>query len=476
MLFLERHGAKRLLRHGAETTMLRPPGLILFSRLLDSPERFLAGTFAGLILCGTILLSLPVSHGKTQVSPLDALFTSTSAVCVTGLVVVDTGQDYSRFGQVVIMLLIQFGGLGIMSFAALIMQIAGQKISFRSQAALHDAFYQKSAAVHLRQNLAWILSTTFLTEAAGALVIFCTRPAGMSSGEGAFIAVFHAISAFCNAVFSTFSGNMQDVAGNMGILSTIALLIICGGLGHTVILELAGRAWKRLRNKPRPMVWSLNTRVVLATSLVLIFGGAIVLHLLGLAASEPGLLAQAGHCLFQSISARTAGFNTVDLNQSPVPALLWLVFLMFVGGSPGSCAGGVKTTSLAIWAARLRARLRSREDVTIGGRRIPVDLVRRTGLLIATASVFNLVGLMVLAITEMRDPNIRLEQILFEQISAFGTVGLSTGITPSLTIVGKLWIILTMFVGRLGPLTAALVVMEHKPEAVRLAEERLMIG
>jgi len=159
-----------------------------------------------------------------------------------------------------------------------------------------------------------------------------------------------------------------------------------------------------------------------------------------------------------------------------VPVLLWLVFLMFVGGSPGSCAGGIKTTSLAIWAARLRARLRDQEDVTIGGRRIPVDLVRRTGLLIATAAMFNLVGLMVLAISEMGDPKVRLEQILFEQVSAFGTVGLSTGITPALTAVGKLWIILTMFVGRLGPLTMALVVMEHKPEAVRLAEERLMIG
>ncbi len=456
--------------------MFRPPGLAFFSRLLDRPERFLAGTFAGLILLGTLLLSLPVSHGQTRVGPLDAMFTSTSAVCVTGLVVVDTGQDYSRFGQTIIMILIQLGGLGIMTFAALIIQILGHKISYRSQSALHDVFYQKSAAAQLRQNLKWILTLTLLIEAAGAVAIFCARPEGMSVGEGAFVAVFHAVSAFCNAGFSTFSGNMMDVAGNVGLLVTVAVLVVCGGLGYTVMLEVASRAGKRLRNRPRPVVWSLNTRVVLITSLVLILGGALFLYLLGMTSPEVRWLSRIGHCLFQSISARTAGFNTVDLNSSPAPALLWLVFLMFVGGSPGSCAGGIKTTSLAIWAARLRARLRDQEDVTIRGRRIPVDLVRRTGLLIATAAMFNLVGLMVLAISEMGDPKVRLEQILFEQVSAFGTVGLSTGITPSLTAVGKLWIILTMFVGRLGPLTVALVVMEHKVAAVRLAEERLMIG
>lgn len=456
--------------------MFRPHGLAFFSRLLDRPERFLAGTFAGLILVGTILLSLPVSQGPTRVGPLNAFFTATSAVCITGLVVVDTGQDYSRFGQTVIMILIQLGALGIMTFAALIIQIMGHKISYKSQAALHDIFYQKSAAAQLRQNLKWILMLTFLIEAAGAVAIFCVRPEGMEVGEGAFVAVFHAVSAFCNAGFSTYSGNMQDMVSNTGFLAAIALLVVCGGLGYTVILEIASRAWKRLRNRPRPVVWSLNTRVVLMTSLVLILIGAFFLYLLGMTPSESRWIPGLWHCLFQSISARTAGFNTVDLNRSPVPALLWLVFLMFVGGSPGSCAGGIKTTSLAIWAARLRARLRDQEDVTIGGRRIPVDLVRRTGLLIATAAMFNLVGLMVLAISEMGDPKVRLEQILFEQVSAFGTVGLSTGITPSLTVVGKLWIILTMFVGRLGPLTVALVVMEHKADAVRLAEERLMIG
>lgn len=456
--------------------MIKPPGLTLFSRILDSPERFLAGTFAALILAGAVLLSLPVSHGRTTVNPLDALFTSTSAVCVTGLTVVDTGKDFSRFGQLVIMLLIQLGGLGIMTFAALIIQITGHKISYRSQTALHDAFYQSNKAVQFRHNLAWIFAITFTIEGLGALAIFISRPEGMGIAEGAFMALFHAVSAFCNAGFSTFSGNMMDVGANVFFLSAVALLILFGGLGYTVLLEMLSRSWQALRRKPHPVVWSLNTRLVVITSLALVFGGAILLHLLQLAPSEKRLIPHIGHSLFQSISARTAGFNTVDLGKSPVPALLWLVFLMFVGGSPGSCAGGVKTTSLAIWVARLRARLRDRDDVTVGGRRIPVDLVRRTGLLIASAAVFNLAGLMILSITEMGDPRVRLESILFEQISAFGTVGLSTGITPSLTAIGKVWIILTMYVGRLGPLTAALVVMEHKAASVRLPEERIMIG
>jgi trk system potassium uptake protein len=456
--------------------MVRPPGLPLFIRLLGRPESFVAGTFAGLILAGAALLSLPISHAPSRVGPLDALFTSTSAVCVTGLTTVSTPGDFNRFGQTVILALIQCGGLGIMTFAALIMQISGHKISFRSQVALQDAFYQKNAAVEFRRSLAWIVLLTLTCEGLGTLVLFWAHPEGIADGEAAFTAVFHSISAFCNAGFSTFNRNLVAVDGNFGFLATVAVLVVLGGLGHTVLLEIVRRASRRCRKLPNPVVWTLNTRVVLRTTLILLLGGAALLLVLGLPPGETRWSARAGHAFFQSVSARTAGFNTVDLGRAPVPSLLWLVFLMFVGGSPGSCAGGIKTTSLAIWVARLRARLRYREDVTIGGRRIPVDLVRRVGLLVGTAALFNLLGVTILSITEMTRPGVRLEHILFEQISAFGTVGLSTGITPSLTAIGKLWIILTMYVGRLGPLTVALVVMDRKPSEVRLAEERLMIG
>ena len=448
----------------------------LFSRVFSRPEGFLAGTFASLILTGTVLLSLPIAHAQAGVGPLDALFTATSAVCVTGLTVVRTGQDFNHFGQIVILVLIQLGGLGIMTFAALVMQVAGHRLSFRSQAALQDVFYQKSAAAQFRGNLKWIVLLTIGTETLGALLLFLARPADWDRGHAAYAAVFHAVSAFCNAGFSIFRDSLGSLRGHTAFMTVMSVLIVLGGLGYTVLLEAIRRAGNRLTHRQNPVVWSLNTRVVLTTSLLLILVGAVLLATLGLTDDETGWLSRVGNATFQSVTARTAGFSTVDVGRLPIAALLSLTLLMFVGGSPGSCAGGVKTTTLAIWTARLKARLRLRDDVTIGGRRIPVDLVRRTGLLVAVAAVYNLIGVMVLAITETSDPQIRLEQILFEQISAFATVGLSTGLTPALSGIGKLWIILTMFVGRLGPLTIALVVMERRPAAVRLPEERLMIG
>ena len=448
----------------------------LFGRVFSRPEGFLAGTFLGLIIVGTILLSLPVAHADAGIGPLDALFTATSAVCVTGLIVVDTGQAFSRFGQTVILVLIQLGGLGIMTFAALVIQVVGHKLSFRSQAALQDVFYQKNAAASFRRSLKWIVLLTLVIEALGALLLFRALPAGWDRGDAAYLSVFHAVSAFCNAGFSTFSESLVSLRGLGGFMTVISLLIIVGGLGYTVILEAITRAGCRLARRPNPVVWSLNTRVVLTTSLFLAVIGALFLSALGLTGNETGWSSRIGNAAFQSITARTAGFNTVEVGRLPVASLLCLAFLMFVGGSPGSCAGGVKTTTLAIWVARLRARLQHQDDVTIGRRRIPVDLVRKTGLLVGVAAVYNLIGVLVLSITETSDPQVHLQHVLFEQLSAFATVGLSTGLTPTLSAVGKLWIIITMFVGRLGPLTIALVVMERKPAAVRLAEERLMIG
>ncbi len=448
----------------------------LFMRAVARPESYLAGTFLALIAAGAVLLVLPASHAAEPVGMLDAVFTSTSAVCVTGLTVVDTAGDYSRFGQVVILALIQAGGLGIMTFGALIVQITGHRISLRSQAALTDVFYQQNAAAVFRRNLKWIVVMTFAIEAVGTLLLYAGLPAGSRGPRGAYDCAFHAVSAFCNAGFSTFEGNLTAVRDRPGFLAAICVLVVLGGLGFGVLLEAVSRSWRALFGRQRTIAWSLNSRVVAATSLVLIVLGAVFLALTGLGPGAAGVASTAGHALVQSISARTAGFNTVDLRQAPTAALLGLVLLMFVGGSPGSCAGGVKTTSLAIWVARLRARLRLQEDVIIGGRRVPVDIVRRTGLLIGVCTLFNLLGVFVLTLTEAGRPGVRLEDVLFEQISAFGTVGLSTGLTPTLSAAGKVWIILTMFVGRLGPLTIALIVSTPDPKLVRLPEERLMIG
>ncbi len=457
----------------------REPVHEMFIRAMSRPETFLVGSFAGLIVAGAILLVLPVSHGARQVGPLEALFTSTSAVCVTGLIVLDTPNDFSRFGQVVIMLLIQFGGLGIMTFTAMLLQVAGRKISFRSQAMLQDTFYQRSAAAKFSHNLKYIIGLTLGLEALGAWLLYLFDTRDVPRGELVFNSVFHAISAFCNAGFSLFSDSLISIRGNVGFMCVISALIILGGLGYTVLFEGLGRFGRRVLRRRNPIAWTLNSRVVLRTSFALIIAGAALLMLIGVGRLHwGGPLSYMGNALFQSITSRTAGFNSVDVAAMPVPALLWIIALMFVGGSPGSCAGGVKTTSLAVWVARLRARLQQQDDVTIFNRRLPVDLVRRTGLLVATAGAFNMLGVMILALTEMNvaRPRCLLQDLVFEQVSAFATVGLSTGITPSLSPLGQLWIIVTMFIGRLGPLTVALTFMERKTHAVRLPEERLMIG
>ena len=447
------------------------------NKLFSRPERMLIGTFLVLILLGTVLLSLPFARTDGQSHPFDAIFTATSAVCVTGLIVCDTATDFTRFGQVVILILIQLGGLGIMTAASLVMQVAHIKPSLSSQATLGDMYFHKETATRYRQSVKWIVLLTLAIEVVGAVLLYQTLPDRDQQPDAVFTSVFHSISAFCNAGFSTWSDSLVSLRHNFGFMCIISVLIVAGGLGYTVLLELISRTWDRLRRKkPTTILMSLNTRVVLTTSFILVVVGAVFLDFEDFRTFGSGWLKRTGDDLFQSITARTAGFNTIDIGALSIPALLWLTFLMFVGGSPGSCAGGVKTTTLAIWFARLKARLRHREDVTIGGRRIPTDLLRRTALLLGVSALYNLVGILILAITETKDPNMRLEQLVFEQISAFATVGLSTGITPTLTALGKGWIILTMFVGRLGPLTMMLVVIDHKPDTVRLPEERLMIG
>jgi trk system potassium uptake protein TrkH len=376
----------------------------------------------------------------------------------------------------VILVLIQLGGLGIMTFAALVVQIAGGRLSFSSQVALQDIFYQQRAAQRFRRNLRNIVLLTLFLEACGTVSLYFSLPADMPAGDALKTAGFHAVSAFCNAGFSTYDTSLESLSSNLPFMVTIASLIIMGGLGYSVLLEMIRRSLATVRKHDKAINWTLNTRVVLITSGVLILLGAGLLMVLGIEPDDDTWISHLGHAVFQSITARTAGFNTIRISNLTIPALLWLIALMFIGGSPGSCAGGIKTTSAAIWFARLRARIAQRDDVEILDRRIPVDLVRRTGLLLGVSAVYNLIGIMVLSITELPSDRFGLEDIIFEQISAFGTVGLTTGLTPALTSVGKVWIILTMYIGRLGPVTVSLTVMHHKATLYRRVEERLMIG
>ena len=446
-------------------------------------------TFAGLIVAGTLVLRLPVCHGDATVGWLDALFTATSAVCVTGLITIDTESGFSRTGQAVILVLIQLGGLGLMTFGAFAVQLFQRHVSFGSQAALQDTFFQSGARGDLKSALRKILVLTFLIETAGALLLRAGLAGSGPSGAGWFEAVFLSVSAFCNAGFSVYDDSVMRLRDSQLIMWTLMVLIVAGGLGYMVLLEV----WERVRRGGRRRLdgavrWSLNTRVVLFMSVLLVGGGAMAFLFSGLAHPDTSLPDLALHALFQSVTARTAGFNSVDMSLVAVPTLMIMIFLMFIGGSPGSCAGGVKTTSAAIWAARVTARLTGREHVNVGGRRVPHDVVRRASLVVAMAGLWNAAGIMILVNTENvgsrhqaadgENPGreLRFEHVIFEQVSAFATVGLSAGITSELSTPGRLWILVSMFVGRLGPLTVALAVMKRPRSPFAYPQERVMIG
>jgi trk system potassium uptake protein len=446
------------------------------ARWITSPQTGLIGGFALVIFLGALLLCLPWSqHGR--VGFLDALFTSTSAVCVTGLTVVDTGTEFTFFGQVVIVLLIQTGGIGIMSFAGLAFQLLGRRMSLQSQAVLQDTFFQRDVAEEFHRTFKVILILTFGIEATGALLIWIFLLPRMDAGPALFSAVFHAVSAFCNAGFSIYTDNLIGLRDSPGILIVIMLLIVSGGLGYTVLNELRilGRERCGETGARKPHVFSMHGRLVLWVSSFLLAGGAVGILIFGLTSDEITWGDKILNATFQSVTARTAGFNSVDVGKMPGTSLFILIVLMFIGGSPGSCAGGIKTTTTAIWVARIRAALRGEREVHLLSRRIPWEQVGRADLLVALAICWNLAGIMLLLTTEAMVPESHLG-LVFEQISAFGTVGLSTGVTPNLSPVGKLWIIATMFVGRLGPLTIAMWMMPTHKAHVRYPRGTVMIG
>ncbi|MBU0618330.1 MAG: ATPase [Planctomycetes bacterium] len=446
--------------------------------LLYRPEGLLVTTFAALVLTGTIVLRLSVCQTADQIGLLDTLFTATSAVCVTGLITHDTATEFSRAGQVVILILIQLGGLGVMTFGALAFQLLHKQVSFQSQAAVQGLLFQGEFRGKLRTALRRIVLITISLEALGVLLLYAGLTDSADPQGGLFEAVFLAISGFCNAGFSVYSDSAVRLRDSQLIMWTLMALIVAGGLGYTVLFEMLERGWRRLRRRRgSPVNWSLNSRIAILASAALIGVGTLGLLLTGLTPREQTFGGCVLNALFQSVTTRTAGFNTVDTAMLSVPALMVLIPLMFIGGSPGSCAGGIKTTSLCVWLARIRARIAGREDIVLAHRRVPHDIVRRAALILALAALWNLAGITFLTLTENVGDEVRLEQIIFEQVSAFGTVGLSTGITPGLSVLGKLWIIASMFAGRLGPLTVALAVV-RKPAATRFAypEERVMIG
>jgi len=417
-------------------------------------EYLLPATFLGAILIGAALLALPPMH-HGHVGPLEAFFTSTSAVCVTGLIVVDTGTEFTRAGQAVILALIQLGGLGIMTFGVLALVLFGKRVRLAQEAAMKDIF-TTVAAWRVGHLLTVVVVLTLGIEAVGYVGL-------RASGEEPWSALFHSVSAFCNAGFSLYSDSLQHANGGMRI--TTILLVIAGGLGFTTLLELT-RPITRWRDGRRR--FSLHARTVLRTTVLLIGFGTLAYALI-----EKDWT----NALFMSVTTRTAGFDTVPVGSLHGVTLLVMIPLMFIGASPGSTGGGIKTTTAAVIVLAARRILRGGSNVVVDGRTLPDNVIRRAlGVLFFTGTVI-FTSIILLAFFE-GDRKEMLLSHAFEAVSACATVGLSTGITAKLTAASKLVLCATMFIGRVGSLSVfLLLVMRDAPHSrLRYPEERVLIG
>ncbi|MGK3959449.1 TrkH family potassium uptake protein [Sorangium sp. So ce118] len=459
----------------------------LLATAAEHPARLMALSFGIATLLGSFLLTLPQSlRSIADASFIDGLFMSASAVCVTGLAVHNVAETYTPFGQAVLLLLVQVGGLGIMVLSTFFAIVAGRKLRLRDAAVMAEMIDAESFA-RLRRNVAAIVLFTLGIEAIGALaLLFSFLPyhpiasgpvAGeplSGAGDHLWAAVFHAVSAFCNAGFSLFQGGLVPLVGSPAVSAVVAALVILGGLGFPVHDELLSRARQRLRGE-RPPRLSLHSRVVLITTAVLLMVGTAGFLLLEWRRSMGGLSwpVKVLASFFQSAMTRTAGFNTVDYGLMGPATWMLTCMLMFIGAAPGSTAGGVKVTTVAALFAALRAELRGDEAPHLLGRTIPAATVRRAlglaFLMVVLVSGF----LLVMLALEPHDPM----GLALETVSAFATVGLSASITPSLSAPGKLVITLAMFIGRIGPLTLAMALANQaRARCYRLPEERVGIG
>jgi trk system potassium uptake protein TrkH len=417
--------------------------------LLDHPARVLFSTFLGLCILGTLLLQIPAATRINTISLVDAAFTSVSAVCVTGLIVLDTPKDFSLFGQILILLFIQLGGLGIMTISTVALHAIGRRLSLRHERVLTS---MADAERHdLVASLITILRFTFTVEAVGALTLFVLflrlgEPLWPAFWQG----VFTSVSAFCNAGFALQSDSLISYQKNALILHTITTLIVLGGIAPATSLIIP----KWLRKRPIP----LSANIALTTTAFLLFSGTLFFLALEWNGALAGfsLADKINNAWFQSVTLRTAGFNSIRIDNVANPTFLIMLCFMFIGGSPGGTAGGVKTSTVGILALTFWANVRGRSQVIAQNRRIPQRIINRAVTIIGSGVLVWFVLLLMLEITQQ----IPARDIIFELTSALGTVGLSTGATAYLDDIGKIIIIIAMFVGRVGPITMFMLLNE----------------
>lgn len=439
------------------------------------PARTVMLSFVLVILIGTLFLMTPRATVGEHMALVDAFFSATTSVCVTGLVVVDTGSFFTGFGQGVILILIQIGGLGLITLTAFFAIVLRRNLGVREGLVLRGMLTFESLG-RVGRTLRYMIGITLLLEGVGALALFLITHADFGrASEAAGRAIFHAVSAFCNAGLSLYPRSFERYAGSVPFNLVITTLIIIGGLGFPVIMNFMGRRVLAARPRGTYSRWSLHSKIVLAvTATLLILGtlGFLILESDGILAGRPlgdKLLAS----YFASVTARTAGFNTVRTSYLALPTLIMLAALMFIGGSPGGTAGGVKTSTFGIVLASIGSTFRGKERVELYKRLVPDAAVREALVVVAMGIMVVGVGTFVLLVVE----ELPLRDVLFEVISAFGTVGLSTGITPSLSAAGKIALMVIMLTGRIGPLTLALAIGERRETPLYdYPQERVVIG
>jgi trk system potassium uptake protein TrkH len=446
-----------------------------------TPERLFVASFAVLVLLGTVgLKALPGLYTGAGLSWADALFTATSATCVTGLVVVDTATHFTPLGQAYLLLLIQLGGLGMIAFTSLIIVAFGRRMSLRHEAMSYGT---TEVAPHVgRPGLVRdVVAFTFVVEVAGAVVLYFLLASRHGWAGAAWPAVFHSVSAFCNAGFSTHTDSLIGYQGRPDVLAVIMGLIVVGGLGFLTLEEL--HLWRRAAKEGRAFRLSLHSRIVLAATAVLVVGGWALFALFEWGNTLGGMpvSSKVANALFLSVTARTAGFNAIDYGRASDGANFLTILLMMVGGSPGSTAGGIKTTTVVLMGLLAWSRLRGREVVEVQSRTVPAETVQRAVGLFVVAFGAVTVGIFVLTATEHRPGGAGggdFLRYMFEVASAFNTVGLSMGTTPELSVPGRLVVAGLMFVGRVGPLTFAAALARRVNRAVqfRYASEDVVVG
>lgn len=440
----------------------------LVQTFLNRPAVLILGTFAGMATLGAVLLSFPAASQGAPLSFLDALFTATSAACITGLTVLDTPKAFTDFGLAVIMILTQLGGLGIMVLSTFATVLLGGRLALRSEQALEEVLDLSSprAAYEL---VRFIVLCTFALEAVGALVLLIRfYQFGLPLADAAWAGMFHAIVAFCHAGFSLWSDSLLQFREDPTVLGVHMTLIMAGALGFPVLAAL----WMRARGATRR--FSLQTRVVLWMTLILTVTGTLLYAALEWNATLGGMSAGDKwiNALFQSISLRSAGFTSLDLTAATHATIAFMILWMFIGAAPGGTGGGIKVTTLAVLMAAIPALLRAQPRAALFGRAIPHEILYRAATIVTVASLIT--GTSVIVVLAFHD--LQFERVTFEVVSAAATVGMSLGITADLEPAGK-WIIITlMFIGRVGPTSLALALGSAQQTRVSFPEGRLMVG